>query len=151
MSRYYLLIGILLSFVYGYSQSCAVNGDINIPDNGRTYNVKIEANTSNAGGRVLCGVRLAFEHEFADEMQFVLVSPSGKQITLIATKPASSRTSGSSWNILFVRPDDTASPDDFKKPNWEENKWNEDQEYIGSYYPTDDKGLSYFDGDQLTL
>ncbi len=151
MPRYYLLFfGVLLMFTNSWSQQCVVNQNINIPDNGTSYNVSLEANTSKSGSRLLCGVRLAFEHQFADELKFVLISPSGKQITLIAGKSASSNTNGSGWNVLFVRQDDEAHPDDFKKPLWKDNKWSNDEQYVGSYYPDDTKGLAHFDGDNLT-
>src|SRR5690606_6258304 len=40
--------------------------------------------------------------------------------------------------------------DDFKKPLWGDNKWDENQNYVGSYYPDGENGLEHFDGDRLT-
>src|SRR5690606_28335279 len=63
---------------------------------------------------------------------------------------ASSNTEGSVWSILFVRQSDEAHPDAFKKPLWNDNKWSNAEQYVGSYYPDDKKGLAHFDGDNLT-
>lgn len=150
MPQYYLLFAFLLMFTNARSQQCSVNPNIDIPDNGKSYSVKLEANTTNSGSRLLCGVRLSFEHQFVDELKFEIISPSGKKITLIAGKAASSNTEGSVWSILFVRQSDEAHPDAFKKPLWNDNKWSNAEQYVGSYYPDDKNGLDYFDGDNLT-
>lgn len=149
MPQFYLLIGMLLLMTTSSAQQCAVNPDVDIPDNGKSYRISLEANTTQSGPKLLCGVRLAFTHQFADELKFVLVSPGGKEVTLIAGKTASSKTTGSTWNILFVRSEEPAHPDDFKKQKWNENKWEENQDYIGSYYPADQNSLEIFDGENL--
>ena len=150
MNRFYLVFGFLLSTIFSLAQPCRVSPNIEIPDNGRTYPSRIEANTSNSGHQVLCGVRLSFTHQFADELRFVLQSPDGKRLVLKAGKTASSKTSGSTFDIFFVRGNEEAHPDDFKKPVWKDNKWEENQAYVGSYYPDGEEGLAHFDGERLT-
>ena len=150
MIRFYLVYVFLLFSILARSQQCAVRPDVDIPDNGRAYNTRIEANTTQSSNRILCGVRLSFQHEFADELRFVLQSPSGKRLVLIAGKSASSKTNGSTFNVVFIRGDNEAHPDDFKKPLWGDNKWDENQNYVGSYYPDGENGLEHFDGDRLT-
>lgn len=150
MRQFYLVICFLFVLGGAFSQPCTVSGQTkNIPDNGKSYSLTIEANTSQAGAKTLCGVRLSFEHQFVNEMEFILVSPSGKEVVLTTGKSASPKTTNSSWDILFVRPDDSTNPDDFKKPIWKDNTWDQNSMYVGSYYPDDAKGLSHFDGDNL--
>src|SRR5690606_36973734 len=106
MIRFYLVFVFLLFTFFAHNQSCLVSPNVDIPDNARTYNARIEANTAQSSQRILCGVRLSFQHEFADELRFVLQSPSGKRLVLIAGKTASSKTDGSNFNVLFIRGDD---------------------------------------------
>lgn len=150
MIRFYLILGLLLYYISLLAQPCTRAVNIDIPDNGNFYTSRIEVSTENSGNRILCGVRLSFSHQFVNELRFVLQSPSGKRLVLIAGKSGSSRTAGSSFDILFVRGDDTAHPDDFKKPVWQDNKWEQNTHYVGTYYPDGEAGLEHFDGERLT-
>src|SRR5690606_35191690 len=129
MIRFYLILGLLLYYISLLAQPCTRAVNIDIPDNGNFYTSRNEVSTENSGNRILCGVRLSFSHQFVNELRFVLQSPSGKRLVLIAGKSGSSRTAGSSFDILFVRGDDTAHPDDFKKPVWQDNKWEQNTHY----------------------
>lgn len=150
MIRFYLVFGWLLISMSALAQPCVRIVNTDIPDNGNFYTSRIEASTATSGNQILCGVRLSFTHQFVNELRFVLQSPSGKRLVLIAGKTGSSKTGGSTFDVLFVRGEDTAHPDDFKKPVWQDNKWEEKQSYVGSYYPDGEAGLEHFDGERVT-
>ncbi|WP_236976790.1 proprotein convertase P-domain-containing protein [Membranihabitans maritimus] len=143
---------LLLLFIVGVAVTegqaqCKIQRNIPIPDNGTVQNIKIEANSSNISGELLCGVRIHFDHEFVGDLNIVVISPTGKRLNLLQSSNNSSKTDNSSWDITFVRDEGQTSPDDFKKPLWSDNIWTTNTQYTGSYLPADPNGFEFFDSE----
>ncbi|GAA5220313.1 proprotein convertase P-domain-containing protein [Membranihabitans marinus] len=140
---------VLCAHIFTFAQECKFTNKIAIPDNGSIQNIKIEADTRNAGSNILCGVTLNFEHDFIGDLFVELISPDGQRLTLIQSSASSANTDNSTWDITFVRDLASTAPDQFKLPEWGNNTWSKNQSYTGAYLPEDNNGLSVFDNSQL--
>lgn len=148
MKHIYTIFGILCLLHVLPAQNCQFGDPVPVPDDRSIRAIQREVNLQSSSEKVLCAVQLSFEHEYAEELRFELVSPTGKRLTLINGHTASSHTKNSTWDIRFVRHEEQARPDPFQKMFWGENNWSPEREYTGSYYPEDPDGLEVFDGEK---
>ena len=85
----------------------------------------------------VCGVNLAFTHDYIWDLELTLVSPGGQEVMLVGPKAAASGgTNFTSWDIQFVACGDTAEPEDDYEAVWTNDQdWPFVGSVGGSYYP----------------
>lgn len=91
-------------------------------------------------GQGLCGVDIAFAHQYVDNLELTLVSPSGQSVQLIGpnTDQQFEFTFGSIWRIRFVPCGELAAPDAGSLQQWDNEQTGNFASlglYNGSYYP----------------
>lgn len=146
---YKYLIPYILSLLFfcqeqSIAQSCeCTNCPGNIPISSTSiFNFDISGATNNDlsdPGQGVCGVYISFEHEFIWNIQMVLTSPGGQQVTLVGpnvTPPFGSYTGFTDWMVTFLPCTEPVVPDAGFNPVWSNNQsWLSLQSYTGSYYP----------------
>ncbi len=145
---------LLKMFVWGYlllllptsawSQSCeCTNCPVDIPISTTVtaeFPINGAANNDLADpGQGVCGVYISFEHEFIWNIEMVLTSPDGQQVTLVGPNvipPFGSYTGFTDWMVTFLPCSEPVAPDPGFSPIWSNNQpWLALQDYTGSYYP----------------
>lgn len=99
-------------------------------------NVSGLINDDMSSNQALCGIKLHFRHEFIGNLQIELISPAGQKVLLVGPTVSGNLTSGSEWNITYVRCGDTAVPDPGLPQTFDNTApWVIGANYTGSYYP----------------
>jgi len=89
-----------------------------------------------ASNQGVCGVRVAFEHEYIGDISMDLISPAGQSVRLIGPSGFWGSTALTAWNVGFVPCGYPASPDPGFTATWNSNQtWGESGAYSGVYYP----------------
>lgn len=87
-------------------------------------------------GQGLCGVRIAFEHEYLGDIYMELISPSGERVRLIGPEITSGNTNLVQWDVLFVPCAFPAAPDPGFTARWDNDQgWGILNSYTGTYHP----------------
>src|SRR5690606_7523912 len=87
-------------------------------------------------GQGLCGVRIAFEHEYLGDIYMELISPSGERVRLIGPEITSGNTNLVQWDVLFVPCAFPAAPDPGFTARWDNDQgWGILNNYTGTYHP----------------
>lgn len=136
-----LLLGVLTEIE---AQPCGLNDTLLIsPDASPVFNYEVfnifNDDLSNPD-QGICGVEIDFLHQFVDNLELVLTSPTGQSVTLTGPNNDEqfSFTTSARWRITFVPCGAVAMPDDGYLPQWNNNQPNNyvvGGQYSGTYYP----------------
>ncbi len=132
-------IGLFL-FPWIVDAQCGYSGIRFIPDASVTqYFIQVDGasfNDLSVGGQGVCRVNLTFKHPHIGDLGIKLKSPSGQTISLIGAVGNSSNTSGSIWDVHFVRQSALPQPDIGILPQWSNaSNWTTNNSYTGTYHP----------------
>ena len=132
-------IGLFL-FPWIVDAQCGYSGIRFIPDASVTqYFIQVDGasfNDLSVGGQGVCRVNLTFKHPHIGDLGIKLKSPSGQTISLIGAVGNSSNTSGSTWDVHFVRQSALPQPDIGILPQWSNaSNWTTNNSYTGTYHP----------------
>jgi|GEM_PF-1978601 gliding motility-associated-like protein len=139
-----LFCGVLLFFTFlGLGElraQCVSVFNAPIPDNKLSqFFIDVEGFTDSIlgkNGQGVCKVKLRFSHNHLSDLRIRLVSPAGQSVTLVGAPGAGFNTTGSSWDVTFVRCVDQAAPDIGLTPFWENSgNWQKNTSYTGAYFP----------------
>ncbi|MGK0363057.1 MAG: gliding motility-associated-like protein [Saprospiraceae bacterium] len=85
----------------------------------------------------VCGVNLAFTHDYIWDLEMTLISPNGTEVMLVGENTmGTGGTTFTSWDVLFVGCGDAAIPDGTFEPVWtNDQNWPFIGAIGGSYYP----------------
>jgi hypothetical protein len=88
----------------------------------------------------LCAVQVGFVHQFVENFELSLTSPSGQQVNLIGPNSDDNFdfTLGTQWLVSFVACGAVARPDSAFQARWDNRQtenWQNFGRYTGSYYP----------------
>ncbi|PTM13922.1 MAG: hypothetical protein DA408_04810 [Bacteroidetes bacterium] len=88
----------------------------------------------------LCAVQVGFVHQFVENFELSLTSPSGQQVNLIGPNSDDNFdfTLGTQWLVSFVACGAVAQPDSAFLARWDNTQtenWQNFGRYTGSYYP----------------
>lgn len=88
----------------------------------------------------ICGIEIEFLHQFVENMELWVTSPSGQMVQLMGpnSPDALAFTFGARWDISFVPCAATAQPDSGYVAKWDNNQprnFVSGGRYTGSYYP----------------
>jgi gliding motility-associated-like protein len=102
-------------------------------------------NILGSNGQGVCKVNLHFQHELVGDLRIRLISPSGQSVILVGPPVLASVTTGTDWNIGFVRCSASANPDLSFNPTWKSNNlWGQNKNYTGTYHPPSGQCLENF-------
>ncbi len=142
--RLFILLSLWLLPTVIFSQSCGLFDTIPIPA-GNQGDIIIPItdyfnNDLSDPLQGLCGVEINFVHNFSENLEISLTSPSGQSIDLIGpnTNDPTAFTFLAKWKITFVPCNETAFPDPGYLAQWNNNQPNNfvnGGQYSGSYYP----------------
>jgi len=89
-----------------------------------------------APGQGVCEITLHFKHEYISNLEIELISPAGQKVNLVGVRQTNTNTSGSIWNVTFVRCSVTPSPDAGVPAKWTNAApWSIGNTYAGTYHP----------------
>ncbi|MBK7871302.1 MAG: gliding motility-associated C-terminal domain-containing protein [Saprospiraceae bacterium] len=146
MRRVLILWHIFILPWLAYAQNCGIVDTILIGTNRTvTYNFEVtdvvndDLADPNQG---ICGIEIEFLHQFSENMELWITSPSGQMVQLIGsnTSDALAFTFAARWDITFVPCAATAIPDSGYVAQWDNNQprnFISGGRYTGSYYPYD--------------
>ena len=135
-----ILAVLFLMLIWNSSQcQCFFSVNDTIVANADFYvqaNVGGLVNNDLASNQSLCGVQLHFRHEFIGNLQIELISPAGQKILLVGPTVLGNFTSGTVWDITFLRCGDAVIPDNTFPSKYDNiAPWVIGATYTGSYYP----------------
>lgn len=137
--RYFSALLFLVFFYHSGKAQCIFNLNDTIVADADFYiqgSVSGLVNNDLASNQSLCGVTLQFRHQFIGNLEIELISPAGQKILLVGPPLAGTLTTGSLWDISFVRCVDMPSPDGMIPPKFDNGSpWAIGASYTGSYYP----------------
>jgi len=126
------------------AQPCGLEDTLNIATNSNPdfdfeiYNIfNDDLSDPNQG---VCAVEIEFLHQYVDNLELSLTSPSGQTVTLIGpdTDEQNVFTALARWNISFLPCGSPVSPDPTFLERWDNTQPNNfvvGGQYTGSYYP----------------
>ncbi len=93
-------------------------------------------NTLGQNGQGVCGVKIAFEHQYVGDLRISLISPAGQEIQLLGDVGFFGNTDFTTWNVTFLPCSVTPMPDSPFPDQWQNsNAWGFFGNYDGSYHP----------------
>ncbi len=147
MRRFLILWHIFLIPLLAHAQNCGLEGDsININRNSiinYTFEVTDVVNDDLSDPfQGICGVEIDFVHQFSEDLEVFLTSPSGQTVQLMGpnTTDQFAFTFFTRWDISFVQCAATAEPDSGYVAQWNNGQpqnFLSGGRYNGSYYPFD--------------
>lgn len=144
--RLYLLccIPLILFSIGSWAQPCGLEDTLLIlPNNMHTFEYEVyniyNDDLSNAD-QGICGIELFFTHNYVEDLELSVSSPSGQTVQLIGpnTDDPVAFTNFARWNITFVPCGTAAQPDPGYLPQWNNDQPNNFVilgSYSGTYYP----------------
>ncbi|HMQ47699.1 MAG TPA: gliding motility-associated C-terminal domain-containing protein [Saprospiraceae bacterium] len=137
-------IPLILFSIGAWAQPCGLEDTLLIlPNNMHTFNFEVfniyNDDLSNAD-QGICGIELYFTHNYVENLELSISSPSGQTVQLIGpnTDDPVAFTNFARWNITFVPCGTAAQPDPGYLPQWDNDQPNNFVilgSYAGSYHP----------------
>ncbi len=144
MRRFSILWHIILLPLLAIGQNCGITDTILIgPNRTITYNFDVTDVVNDdlaAPNQGICGIEIEFLHQFSENMELWVISPSGQEVQLMGpnSPDALAFTFGARWDITFVPCAASAVPDSGYVAKWDNNQprnFVSGGRYTGSYYP----------------
>lgn len=144
MRRFLILWHILVLPWLAFGQNCGIVDTILIGTNRtETYRFDVTDVVNNDladPNQGICGIEIEFLHQFVENMELWVTSPSGQMVQLMGpnSPDALAFTFGARWDITFVPCGATAQPDSGYVAKWDNNQprnFVSGGRYTGSYYP----------------